>query len=443
MMRYGFQTIDLPIIDQSDLFLTRAGDQAIEKLFTFERFGRHWALRPEFTASAALKYADNFLSDQNARPQIARWQFHSPIFLNQDNRHEATRDYQQYSIGAELIGANGSLVDAEIIAMAIKGIEAQGISNIKIKIGHVGLLRAALKQFDVDARTERFILNNRHILKTQSKDEMWQLLDAYIGRSDTMSNASGEFLNHSSEQSAFEMLSTLAMSGSRSQTMGGRTYEDIANRIIRKRKQASQISQIERIIDFIIQWINLADDVDPAFAILDEMIVDEELQSVLDNWRHTVDLLQALDIPSEHITIQPDLARDWNYYTGIVFEVTDSNDNTLAGGGRYDELVSLVSDGQALPAIGFAYYANNIINLITNQQSNFPMINITGEDELQVLLWANALRSYDLAITTISTELGERSVTVTSENEAKWSENKYSFENIHTLVEKIKQNARQ
>ena len=50
------------------------------------------------------------------------------------------------------------------------------------------------------------------------------------------------------------------------------------------------------------------------------------------------------------------IVRGLAYYTGLVFEVFDrsKNERALAGGGRYDKLLSLMSDGKTdLPALGF------------------------------------------------------------------------------------------
>jgi histidyl-tRNA synthetase len=50
------------------------------------------------------------------------------------------------------------------------------------------------------------------------------------------------------------------------------------------------------------------------------------------------------------------IVRGLAYYTGIVFEVFDrrKKERALAGGGRYDDLLSIMSDGRvAMPALGF------------------------------------------------------------------------------------------
>lgn len=69
-------------------------------------------------------------------------------------------------------------------------------------------------------------------------------------------------------------------------------------------------------------------------------------------------ILDALEARGLRDFVQPDLSivRGLAYYTGVVFEIFDRSNKfrALAGGGRYDTLISALSDGAAdLPAIGF------------------------------------------------------------------------------------------
>lgn len=63
------------------------------------------------------------------------------------------------------------------------------------------------------------------------------------------------------------------------------------------------------------------------------------------------------------------IVRGLAYYTGVVFEVFDrsKNERALAGGGRYDKLLSLMSDSKTdLPALGFGMGDVVLANLIND-----------------------------------------------------------------------------
>jgi len=68
-----------------------------------------------------------------------------------------------------------------------------------------------------------------------------------------------------------------------------------------------------------------------------------------------------------YVEIDYAIVRGLAYYTGVVFEVfgRSKNERALAGGGRYDNLLGLMSDGKAtLPALGFGMGDVVLANLI-------------------------------------------------------------------------------
>ena len=69
----------------------------------------------------------------------------------------------------------------------------------------------------------------------------------------------------------------------------------------------------------------------------------------------------------KYIEVDFSIVRGLAYYTGAVFEVFDCGrkERALAGGGRYDELLALTSDGKvSLPALGFGMGDVVLANLI-------------------------------------------------------------------------------
>lgn len=70
---------------------------------------------------------------------------------------------------------------------------------------------------------------------------------------------------------------------------------------------------------------------------------------------------------AEFVEFDLTIVRGLAYYTGVVFEVFDRGrkSRALAGGGRYDELVGLLSDGAVhLPALGFAVGDVTLLDLL-------------------------------------------------------------------------------
>ena len=78
-------------------------------------------------------------------------------------------------------------------------------------------------------------------------------------------------------------------------------------------------------------------------------------------------LYEGRSFNAEVVEIDYAIVRGLAYYTGVVFEVFDRSkkERALSGGGRYDKLLSLMSDGKVdLPALGFGMGDVVFANLI-------------------------------------------------------------------------------
>jgi histidyl-tRNA synthetase len=84
---------------------------------------------------------------------------------------------------------------------------------------------------------------------------------------------------------------------------------------------------------------------------------------------------QALTDLGVGYEIDPRLVRGLDYYTGLVFEITSGapqlgSQSSLAGGGRYDELVESIG-GPATPAVGFALGVERAILALAEPAESF------------------------------------------------------------------------
>lgn len=115
----------------------------------------------------------------------------------------------------------------------------------------------------------------------------------------------------------------------------------------------------------------------------------EELQAVLDQ-------LAARGL-GEYVRVDYHIIRGLAYYTGVVFEAFDRQGEfrAIAGGGRYDNLVKLISGGKVdLPAIGFGMGDVVLTNLL---QARGKLPEFTAGLDVFVLIEDEALRSESLA----------------------------------------------
>ncbi len=408
MSLYGYEKIETPIIQPAELFLTKAGDQIIHRLFTFDRLGRQLALRPEFTALAAHTYITHHPEDQ----PVVRWQFGGSVF------EDAAGESQRFSIGAELIGMGGAPAEAEIIALAVNGAVEQKL-NVSLIIGHVQLMRVLLERFNLDSRTQRFLLNHVPALKASGKNYVLEQLDKLL-----LGKSVGEAVTAEagSELGTQQMLDVLLDATQHGATMGGRTRQDVSRRLLQKHQRATERDQIIAALDFLEAWSAINDSPAAAFQQIESMIDAEDLkaQRILHQWRSVIDLLDDYGIPEDRVQIQPSLARTWDYYTGVVFEVWTDNGHHIGGGGRYDELTRLIGGTRDVPAVGFAYYVDELIAALPFAEPvarSVVTITATRETYPVAIRWAQLLRGlgYTVAMFGAGT-VAEQPVLIADEN---------------------------
>src|SRR5689334_24585293 len=134
---YNYQEIRTPILEETQLFARGVGqetDIVSKEMYTFEdRDGSSLTLRPENTASVIRAYIEHRL-DQ--RPGVQKLYYMGPMFRRE--RPQKGRYRQFYQIGAEAIGSESPVVDAEVIEMVVTLLKAVGLSGFQLLINSVG-----------------------------------------------------------------------------------------------------------------------------------------------------------------------------------------------------------------------------------------------------------------------------------------------------------------
>ncbi len=134
---YNYREIRTPILEETQLFARGVGaetDIVTKEMYTFEdRDGSSLTLRPENTASVIRAYIEHRL-DQ--RPGVRKLYYMGPMFRRE--RPQKGRFRQFYQIGAEAIGSESPLADAEVIEMVVELLGRAGLTGFKLLINSVG-----------------------------------------------------------------------------------------------------------------------------------------------------------------------------------------------------------------------------------------------------------------------------------------------------------------
>jgi histidyl-tRNA synthetase len=134
---YNYREVRTPIFEETQLFARGVGEETdivTKEMYTFEdRDGASLTLRPECTASIIRAYIEHRL-DQ--RPGLQKLYYMGPMFRRE--RPQKGRYRQFYQIGAEAIGSESPMVDAEVIAMVIDILKGAGLTGFQLLLNSVG-----------------------------------------------------------------------------------------------------------------------------------------------------------------------------------------------------------------------------------------------------------------------------------------------------------------
>ena len=182
---HAYSPIDLPILENTELYLRKSGEDIAARLYEFQFKSRRIALRPELTASVVRAYAEQ-LQDE---PLPLRLQYNGPVF-----RYEKPQlhRYRQFSLcGVELIGAAGPLADAELLHLACSGLERLGIQDYTLKIGHTAVLQAVLDKLALRNQLRSFLLRNMENLRKRGRAQLVESLRAIYPEYDAAADVAG------------------------------------------------------------------------------------------------------------------------------------------------------------------------------------------------------------------------------------------------------------
>lgn len=137
---YNFEEIRTPILEQTALFARTVGadtDIVAKEMFTFsDRDSESLSLRPEATASVVRAYIEHSLYNDG---RVHKLYYVGPMFRRE--RPQKGRYRQFYQIGAEVLGSDSPLVDAEVLEMLVVFLQRVGVGEFKLLINSVGCLR--------------------------------------------------------------------------------------------------------------------------------------------------------------------------------------------------------------------------------------------------------------------------------------------------------------
>lgn len=135
---FNYHEIRTPIFEETILFARGIGEETDivgKEMYTFFDKGQtSLTLKPEMTASVVRAYIEHSMASKQPMHKLY---YISPMFRQE--RPQAGRLRQFHQFGAEAIGSESPLLDAEMIQMAYDILRSLGLKDLVVKINSIGI----------------------------------------------------------------------------------------------------------------------------------------------------------------------------------------------------------------------------------------------------------------------------------------------------------------
>ena len=127
--RYGFVEYEAPVLEPTDLYKRKSGEEIVHQLFCFEdKGGRDVSMRPELTPSLARMAA----ARQRDFKKPLKW-FSIGQFFRYE-KHQKGRGREFYQFNCDILGEPSPAADAELVALSIDLMRDFGFTSDDFKI---------------------------------------------------------------------------------------------------------------------------------------------------------------------------------------------------------------------------------------------------------------------------------------------------------------------
>jgi histidyl-tRNA synthetase len=291
-LRAGFQEWDSPIMEYLELYARKSGDEIVSQLFSIApREGGEAKddKRMAIRPEMTPSLARMIAARQSALPKPIKWFCISRMCRSERGQRGRLREFWQWN--ADVLGTDDPTADAEVIAVSVDALRSMGLTSNEVEVR-------------INSRTLSAALMTALGVTSEQQPAVYAALDKR-----------GKI--------PAETLKELFVKAGLDET------------VIEKIDESMNCRSIDEL---------------HAFAVNHSLTGHE---GPLANLKEALRSLEALGA-AEWCRFDPGVVRGLAYYTGPVFEIFDKKANlrALAGGGRYDNLLSVVG-GLPMPAVGF------------------------------------------------------------------------------------------
>lgn len=353
--RAGYVPVAPAVLQPAEPFLDLSGEDIRRRMYlTTAPDGDEFCLRPDLTIPVSRHYLASSIAGQPAG-----YCYLGPVF-----RHRTDAPAEFLQAGIESFGrSDKAAADAEMLSLGLEATAHYGVVSPDIQIGDVSLFAGLVVGLDLPPAWKR-----RLIKDFNRKSNLAQDLDRLVlGGNNARPEYQGVLaaLAGSDPKGAHALITDL-LSIAGINAVGGRSVGEIAGRFLEQSALGVSAKLPRDVRDLIERFLAIEGNPDEAAATLRALANDAKmtpaLAPALDRFESRTGFLEARGIDVKRVRFSTAFGRGFDYYTGLVFELTDPKrtGDPLVAGGRYDDLLARLGAPNPIPAVGFAVWIERL-----------------------------------------------------------------------------------
>jgi ATP phosphoribosyltransferase regulatory subunit len=360
--RAGYEPVAPSIIQPAGVFLDQIGEQVRGRTYVFtDLAGEELCLRPDLTVPVSRLY----LERHPEAGHTARYCYNGPAFRFQPLGPSATHPREFRQAGIECFGAGDKeSADIEVVLLAVEAVKSAGLQQYWLRFGDIALFYALIDALQLP---ERWRLKLRHYFW---RPPVFHALLTRLAKgerpdADGLAAALAEKIAGEGQEAAEEIVA--AYLGSQDIPLAGnRSLREITARLL---DHAADLradplpKEVATVIDYFLAVSAPPREASDKIAMIAKgagLDIDAALDAVLRRF----DRLERDGVDLARATFAAEFGRKLEYYSGLVFQIEAAGlDETepVAGGGRYDNLLSALGAPRPVPAVGSAIHTERLL----------------------------------------------------------------------------------
>lgn len=344
----GTERVDTPVIQPAEPFLDMAGEDLRRRIFMTEsETGASLCLRPEFTIPVCLSHIET------ATGTPRRYAYLGEVFRQ---RREGPNEF--YQAGIEDLGDRDvATADARAIGDAHAILAALLRRPVSTVIGDQAVFEAVVAALGLPGGWQK------RLVHAFGNREQIEILLERLERPEPVTGLTRtvrDLIARDDDEALIAHIDrTMAETGYSADA--SRSPVDIARRL-RQKLTLAETRLDPAAIEKLRAFLSFSAPLDAAPAALSAFAdgAGLDIAAALSAFAARVEALGATGAPADRFLYRAAFGRPLDYYTGLVFEMIDETGAVLAGGGRYDRLLTLLGAESHIPAVGFALWLDRI-----------------------------------------------------------------------------------